>query len=230
VTPAWIALAAVLGLFAGAAIWNLALARAAGWAAVRGAGSWLPILGAVRPATHSATPPRALLFQLGVALYYALLVVRHGEDPGWVVSVMLFTVPLLILLLVDAWTRLIHTNVIAAGVLLGLVSATFEGFPELGQAVAGGLVALAIFGLFYVLTGLLAERGRPVPFGLGDVYLAAMIGVMVRFDRVFFALFAGLALAGLAGIVLLLGRRHSSRQPLSFGPYLCAGALLALAI
>jgi leader peptidase (prepilin peptidase)/N-methyltransferase len=226
----WVGLAGLLGLIAGAAIWNLALARAAGWGAVRGGRSWAPLLGAATPGASRATLTRATLFQLGVALYYALLVIRHGEDPGWVVSVILFSVPLLILLLVDAWTRLIHTNIIAAGLLLALVSATLEGFPELGRAAAGGLVGLALFGVFYMVARLISDRTRVVPFGLGDVYLATMIGAMVRFDRVFFALFAGLVLAGLASLLLLLIRRSGARRPLSFGPFLCAGALLALAI
>ena len=225
-----IALAGALGLVAGVVIWNLALARAAGWAAVRDARGWVPLLGPAGSGASRATAARQVLFQFGVALAYALLVLRHGDDPGWVVSVILFSVPLLILLLVDAWTGLIHTNIIAGGLLLALVSATFEGFPELGQAAAGGLVALAIFGLFRFVAGLIAERARGVPLGLGDVYLATMIGAMVRFDRVFFALFAGLALAGVVSVARLLLRRFGVRQRLSFGPSLCAGALLALII
>jgi leader peptidase (prepilin peptidase)/N-methyltransferase len=226
----WAGLAGLLGLIAGAAIWNLALARAAGWGAIHSGRAWLPLWGAFAPGTSRATTMRATLFQLGVVLYYVLLVLRHNDDPGWVVSVILFSVPLLIILLVDAWTGLIHTNLIAAGLLLGLTSATLEGFSELGRAAAGGLVGLAVFGVFSLVAGLISERARAVPFGLGDVYLATMIGTMVRFDRVFFALFAGLALAGLASLLLLVSRRFGARRPLSFGPVLCAGALLALVI
>lgn len=226
----WVVLVALFGLLAGAAIWNLALARAAGWGAAGGPRSWVPVLGAFRAGQSGATTTHALLFQLAVAAYYGLITLRHADDPGWVVSTILFSFPLLIVLLVDAWTRLIHTNIIAGGILLGLVSATFEGFPELGQALLGGAVALAIFGIFFTVAGFISQRVRVVPFGMGDVYLATMIGCMVRFDRVFFALFAGLALAGVASLVLLVAGRFGARRPLSFGPYLCAGALAALAV
>lgn len=229
-TAPWVVVSALFGLVAGAAIWNLALARAAGWGAAGGPRAWLPLLGAFRPGQSRPTTAHALLFQLGVAAYYGLITLRHADDPGWVVSVILFSFPLLILLLVDAWTRLIHTNIIAGGVLLGLIAATFEGFPELGQALLGGVVALAVFGIFFTLAGVISQRVRVVPFGMGDVYLATMIGCMVRFDRVFFALFAGLVLAGVASLVLLVAGRFGARQPLSFGPYLCAGALAALAV
>jgi len=218
----WIGLGGILGLFAAAAIRNLALARATN-GTFRGR-RWVPFAGAGAPALP------AILFELGVGLYFALLVGRHGDDPGRVLTVILFSIPLLVLLLVDAWTRLIHTNLIAGGLGLGLIAAAFAGWPDLGRAVAGGLVGLAIFGLFYLVAEFISRRARVVPFGLGDVYLAAMIGTMVRFDRVFFALFAGILLAALASVVLLFTRRFGARQPLSFGPYLCAGALAALVV
>jgi leader peptidase (prepilin peptidase)/N-methyltransferase len=55
-----------------------------------------------------------------------------------------------------------------------------------------------------------------------------MIGTMVRLEAVIAALFAGILLAGLAGILLLASRRVSRRQPIAYGPYLCGGALLTL--
>jgi leader peptidase (prepilin peptidase)/N-methyltransferase len=78
------------------------------------------------------------------------------------------------------------------------------------------------------LAAVIYRNLRVVPFGLGDVYLAAMIGAMTRYPAVIQALFAGIFLAGLGSILLLVTRRAGRRDPIPYGPYLCVGGLLAL--
>jgi leader peptidase (prepilin peptidase)/N-methyltransferase len=69
-----------------------------------------------------------------------------------------------------------------------------------------------------------------VPFGCGDVYLAAVIGAMTGWPDVATALFYGMIFGGLGAIVLLVTRRASRRDAVPYGPYLCVGALLVLLI
>jgi prepilin signal peptidase PulO-like enzyme (type II secretory pathway) len=67
-----------------------------------------------------------------------------------------------------------------------------------------------------------------VPFGKGDVYLAAMIAAMVRLDDLIAALFIGVLLAAVGGLLLIVTQRVGRRQAMPYGPYLCLGALIAL--
>ena len=83
-------------------------------------------------------------------------------------------------------------------------------------ALAVGSVSLA---LAYVRTGL----------GLGDVKLAAVIGLWLGwFDPWMraFGLCIGVFLGGIAALFLLITRKASRKDPMAYGPYLIAGALL----
>ncbi|GIW03394.1 MAG: hypothetical protein KatS3mg059_0014 [Thermomicrobiales bacterium] len=197
------------------------------------AAGWLPLFGfglAWRcPACGMRQPVWRVGFEGLVAGYYALAAWRH-DDWLSLSSVLVFSVPLLVILLVDLWTRLIYTSVIYAGVLSGLAFALADGVNALARSVLGLAAATLIFAGFYLLAIAMYHNTRVVPFGRGDIYLAAMIGAMVRWSEVIGALFYGIAIAGLAAVVILVTRRADRRQAMPYGPFLCFGALLALAL
>jgi leader peptidase (prepilin peptidase) / N-methyltransferase len=238
-------LVGALGLVVGSAVWVASRARATDRAVLSGqvcanpaCGAplgplgWLPLLGAGaarRCGRCGATQPgKRVAFELAVAGYYALAAATLGDDGVRLVAVLVFAVPLLVVLLVDWWTRFIHTDVIGLGLLLGLGFAVEDGLGGFLEAVLSAVGAVAVFGLFFVLAAVIYRNLRVVPFGLGDVYLAAMIGAMTRYPAVIQALFAGIFLAGLGSLLLLLTRRAGRRDPIPYGPYLCVGGLLAL--
>ncbi len=197
------------------------------------AAGWLPWFGLGLawkcPACGKRQPVWRVAFEGLVAGYYALAAWRH-DDWLSLASVLVFAVPLLMILLVDLWTRLIYTNVIYAGVLAGLAFALAGGVSALARSVLGLVAATLIFAGFYLLAIALYHNTRVVPFGRGDIYLAAMIGAMVRWSEVLGALFYGIAIAGLAAVVILVTKRAGRRQAMPYGPFLCFGALLALAL
>ena len=83
-------------------------------------------------------------------------------------------------------------------------------------ALAVGSVSLA---LAYFRTGL----------GLGDVKLGAVIGLWLGWLdpwMLAFGLCIGVFLGGIAALFLLITRRASRKDPMAYGPYLIAGALL----
>lgn len=244
--PIGVVAVSLLGLFAGSAIWVVSRARAddrparmgpvcadSDCGASLGLAGWLPLFGfgtARRCSTCGAVQPVwRVLFEIAVAVYFGIAATRFGdEDRGHFAAVLIFSLPLLIVLLVDAWTRFIHTDVIAVGLIAGLIFALADGTVELLSAIFSAMGAVAVFGFFFVLAAVIYRNIRVVPFGLGDVYLAAMIGAMTRYPAVVQALFAGMLLAGVISIVLLVTRRVGRRDPIPYGPYLCFGALLIL--
>jgi leader peptidase (prepilin peptidase)/N-methyltransferase len=245
-----VGLIGLLGLFVGGVIWVVSWARATERPLLHGPicanpecaarlspVAWLPLLGfglaRSCPVCGAAQPVRRIAFEIAVALYFMLAALRLGDDPQRLVATLVFAIPILIVLLVDAWTRYIYTDVILVGLAAALLYAGLEAViagslaPVLSSLVAA-VAALLIFGFFFVLAAVLYRNVKVVPFGLGDVYLAAMIGTMVGFPAVFQALFAGILIAGVAAVGLLLSRRADRRQAIAYGPYLCAGALLTL--
>lgn len=237
--------ASLIGLVVGSVVWVMSWSRAHGkalWSgpacaeavckAPLGVAAWLPLqgFGLARRCRRcdGLQPWRRIIFEAGVAAYFGLVAAAHDRVDHWLIAAMLFAVPLLMVLLIDAWTRFIYTDLVGLGVLLGLGLAIGDGPRSLLSAGLGMLVAALIFGGFFAVAALLYRNLNVAPFGLGDIYLAAMIGAMVRFPAVMQALFFGILLAGLASVLLLVTGRASRRDPIAYGPYLCLGALITL--
>jgi leader peptidase (prepilin peptidase)/N-methyltransferase len=159
---------------------------------------WL-LLSLARRESAEDLPAYLLVGTLGVAMAY--IDVREHRLPDW-----------------------INIAALAGGALalLGAALATGE-WAAYGR---GWLAALAV-GAFYFLMALI----RPADLGLGDVKLSVVIGLMLgwaSWSDVVTGVFAGFLLGGLLGLALLITRRAGRRTPLPFGPFMLAGALLAL--
>ena len=64
--------------------------------------------------------------------------------------------------------------------------------------------------------------------GIGDVKLAALIGLMTGFPQGIIALFSGIILGGLAAIILLLLRIKGRKEEMPYAPFLSLGAIAVL--
>ena len=194
---------------------------------------WLPISArGTRPFDKITGERRDIvrrLFEVSVAAYFGALGWKFGFSLD-LLMVIVFSLPLLLIGLVDFWTRLIHTKVIYLGIALGIAFAATDGIDSVLDSVLGMVVATGIFIAFFALAILIYRNINVVPFGLGDVYLAAMIGAMVGIDLVLRALVLGIFMAGVILGALLVARVLSRKQAVAYGPYLCLGALLTLLI
>jgi prepilin signal peptidase PulO-like enzyme (type II secretory pathway) len=94
-------------------------------------------------------------------------------------------------------------------------------------SVVGAIVGFVIFWALYQLANLLYGSDR-IPLGMGDVKLAMMMGAMLGFHRIFFALFWGIVLGGVITILLLLSRRVSRNTALPYGQYLAISGIAFL--
>ena len=127
---------------------------------------------------------------------------------------------LLIASVTDLRRREIPNWLIAAAAVAGVGLAIAEGRD--GSSLLFSLLAAAPF--------LLANLVRPEGMGMGDVKLVAVIGLYLD-QQVWIALAAGLALAGLTGVLIALGKRlPPSRTALPLAPFLAIGSVLSIAV
>lgn len=97
-------------------------------------------------------------------------------------------------------------------------------WPALGRAV----LAAAITGATAFLLALLAPRGG---LGLGDVKLLGVLGLFLGWlgwGVLVVGVALGFALGAVAAVGMLASRRAGLRDHLAFGPWLIAGALVAV--
>ncbi|MEU4694314.1 prepilin peptidase [Actinoplanes sp. NPDC023714] len=92
------------------------------------------------------------------------------------------------------------------------------------RAVIRGLVAAVVLYVFYLVIAFWGMGG-------GDVKLAPLLGFYLGWlgwDAVMIGAFAGFLLGGLVGAVLLALKLASRKSRIPFGPYMLAGAFLAV--
>jgi len=117
------------------------------------------------------------------------------------------------------------TGAAYAGTAVLLLAAAAVGGPwfALVRALLGGL---ALAG-FYLLLMVISPSGM----SLGDVKLAASLGTLLAWFSWRLLLaggFAGFLLGGVFAGALLVSRRADRKQPIPFGPFMIAGAILAV--
>jgi prepilin signal peptidase PulO-like enzyme (type II secretory pathway) len=98
-----------------------------------------------------------------------------------------------------------------------------------GQAVfssrifSGNLAGLAMFLFFFALSFGSKEKWM----GMGDAYLALLIGVALGWPKIFPAWMLTFLLGSLIGISLVLAKKKTLKSQIPFGPFLVSGAILA---
>lgn len=110
-------------------------------------------------------------------------------------------------------------------VLLLIPAATAAAWASLGRAAACGAAVLALYALLHVI--------NPSGMGLGDVKLAGPLGALlgwVSWNTAMWGTFLGFLLGAVVGLALLVSRRAGRKSALPFGPFMLAGAWIALLV
>jgi leader peptidase (prepilin peptidase)/N-methyltransferase len=112
-----------------------------------------------------------------------------------------------------------------SGVLLALAALAGGDWSDLVRAVAGGALLYAFYFLIVFV--------KPGGMGFGDVKLAGILGGYLGWlgwGSLAVGAFAGFLLGGVLSVALLATGRVSRKSKIPFGPFMIAGALLAIFI
>ncbi|QLQ10708.1 MAG: prepilin peptidase [Nocardioidaceae bacterium] len=163
----------------------------------------------------------------GLAAALAGFLVGARLDFSWELLAVLPFVPAAVaLFVIDARTRYLPTWLIGPfyglTIAVGVIAAIQRADWEPIWSMALGWV---IFGGFFTLIWLLVPAGG---LGFGDVRLSGLLGLLlglISWGSVLVGMFAGIMIAGLVAMVLLV-TRNRKRYP--YGPYLLIGALIGV--
>lgn len=117
----------------------------------------------------------------------------------------------------DMKSMLLYDKVTLLLAAAGVVRAFFE--HQLLEALYGAGVLLVIMLLLYFVS-----RGG---MGEGDVKLAPALGIWLGLEQGLLCLLLAFVSGGIVGALLLMCRRGKLKQAIPFGPFLCAGAVVA---
>jgi leader peptidase (prepilin peptidase) / N-methyltransferase len=182
--------------------------------------SWL-VLGGHCRGCRQPISARYPLVEAGTAVLLAAVAAVHAEDTTKLVLgavLVLFLVPMA---LIDADHRIIPNKLTGPAAIVAIVLGLAldpAGEPE--RLIAG----VAAGGLF-----LLAALARPGGMGMGDVKLAAVLGLFLG-GAVSVALMAALVLGTVVGGVIIarVGAAAGRKTAVPFGPFLALGGVIAV--
>ncbi len=155
------------------------------------------------------------LFALTVFVYGATL---HA------LAIVVLSATLVAVVFIDLDHLLILDAVLLPAAVAGLASAAASratNGPALGDALLGSVACAAIFGVLY-----LATRGAGM--GLGDVKLAAVLGLFLGLELGIAASFAAFVVGSVLLVPALVAGGRRRRDAVPFGPFLVIAALAAL--
>jgi leader peptidase (prepilin peptidase)/N-methyltransferase len=181
--------------------------------------SWLLLRGRGR-CCGEAISARYPLSELGLGLAYLATVLVLRGDPVQLALGLILVTTLMAVTITDLEQRIIPNKILLAAAIAGVaIVAIFDpsSLPE------RALAALAAGGLLF-----LAALAYPRGMGLGDVKLAAVMGLFLG-RNVAPALLVALLAGSAVGLAMIAREGSEARKKaIPFGPFLALGALVGL--
>ncbi|MBD3609888.1 MAG: prepilin peptidase [Gammaproteobacteria bacterium] len=146
---------------------------------------------------------------------------------GWqMFSAIIFIYFLIILTAIDIDTQLLPDQLTLLLLWIGLLVNTQMLFVPLQEAVLGAILGyLSLWSIYHLYRLATKKEG----FGYGDFKLLAALGAWVGWTMLPVIILLSSITGVIAGILMILSRRHSYTNPLPFGPYLAiAGGITIL--
>ena len=165
------------------------------------------------------------LVEAGTAALFVAVAAKFGLSPALpaylylaAIAVALALIDLDVMRLPDA---IVLPSYLVAGALLGAAAVLGDDLA----AIVRGVLAAAVLWVFYQLLALLGGMGR------GDVKLAPLLGLYLGWlgwSAVAVGAFAAFLIGGLVGVALMATKLANRKTRIPFGPYMLAGAFLAV--
>ena len=181
--------------------------------------SWLMLRGRCRSCKTSISARYPVVEAVTALLLVAVVLAKGADGDAWLgLAFVLLLVPVT---LIDLDHRIIPNKLMLVGTVVSIAIVLLTG-PE---SLAEHLIAAAGAGGFL----LIAALAYPAGMGMGDVKLAAVMGLFLG-RAVGPAMFAALIAGSIVGALIIArkGAKEGRKTAIPFGPYLAFGGLVGL--
>lgn len=197
--------------------------------------TWLPAYGfltAWRCRSCATKQPRGrFVWEAAVAVYFFLLG-WQWDDSRKLLFAAISAIPLLLILIIDLRGNVLYLNSIVLALIVAAILGFIDGPRGMGSAMVGLIGAVGITIAFFALSRWVfrSMNFKVSAIGVGDIYIAAAVGAIVRGDGIVPAFVIAVILAVGASIFLPLVSTSARGHATAYGPFLCLGGLITLLI
>ena len=183
----------------------------------------------------ASIPPRLFWVEVGSGFLFALVYWHFGLSLEFLVTAFYGSL-FIVLGVIDMEHQLILNKIVYPAAVVALIISIFLPPSEIFllpwpwlAGIVNGLIGGAT-GFVYLLIPFLIARPiyKGEGMGLGDVKMAALIGLVTGFPLVLVALIMASFLGGLVGVILLLLKVMKRKDPLPFGSFLSLITIVTL--
>ncbi|MFC1908022.1 prepilin peptidase [Chloroflexota bacterium] len=172
-------------------------------------------------------PRRVLWVELGTGLMFAFTYWYYGLSTELAITAFYGCI-FIAIGVIDLEHKLILNKIVYPAVVVALIVSILLPQPEIISlpwlGAVNGIIGGAIGFVLLLIIALISRGGM----GLGDVKMAALIGLVTGFPLVFVALFLGIVLGGLVAGILLLLKIKKRKEAIPFGPFLSLATITTL--
>ena len=172
---------------------------------------------------------RPFLLELICIILFASLPLLIPNTNNLIVNTIHIAI-LILIMVVDLENKAVFGIVIYPAIGVALVGSYFVTTEEntLKLALVGAVCGFVMFWLLYKLAQWRYGKDAGA-LGFGDVQIAMLMGAMLGFHRIFFALFLAMILGGVISAAILFSSRTVGRRTaLPYGQYLTLAAIVML--
>lgn len=171
----------------------------------------------------SSIPRRVLIVEMATGALFAYLYLQYGLSAELAI-ITPYCCLFIVLMVIDLEKGLILNRIVYPAMVAALLVSVFlpdiAFVPGIKNAAIGGGIG---FGLG-LLVAILSHGGM----GFGDVKMAALMGFVIGYPRIFFTLILGAIIGGIIAAFLLATRKKKRKEGIPFGPALAAATIVTL--
>lgn len=157
------------------------------------------------------------------AVIYLIIYLEYGYSLDTLKFMVLVSF-LIVIAVIDFKTMFVYTNTIIVGAVFGVIFTLVQWYTEKSfplDNIYGALIGTVVIGAIVLVTHGMGE---------GDIEIVAVSGLFLGAKCSIFMLFSGVVLGGIVSAIILILKLKDRKDEIAFGPYLAAGAILAVLV
>jgi prepilin signal peptidase PulO-like enzyme (type II secretory pathway) len=195
--------------------------------------TWLPFYGFLTAwrcrSCRTRQPNSRFVWEIVVGIYFGFIRWKW-DDAHTVLFAVAAAIALLLILVIDLRGHVLYLNSIVLALAVAAVLGFLDGPRGMGSAMVGLIGGVGVTAAFFALSRWVFRSMslRVTNIGIGDVYIAAAVGALVRGDGIVPTFAFAVVFTLLGSVLLPIFSKSARHRATAYGTYLCLGGLLTL--